>query len=216
MEYNNEQDVTFSSPGANRSYSSPSGDNTQRKSTDEQTLIPVTISMLIRASQNNKVLPDGREPHQIKLVAAITNVQDGSTSYSYTVEDGTGTMDVKEWIDEGNIEVSRMRQEAAKEHQYVRIIGKLEEYDGKPQIVALRVRKLTSGNEMTHHFLEVVYEAERYKQSQQIAGSASYAMGNFDFGGNVPMQVSTPIMNKGYGDGGGLVNDIKSFLARRK
>jgi Single-stranded DNA-binding replication protein A (RPA), medium (30 kD) subunit len=209
--------MSFSSPGANRNYPSPStGDNPQRKATDEQTLVPVTISMLVNAAQNNKMLLDGREPHHIKVVAAITGVQMGSTSYSYTIEDGTGAIDVKEWLDEGNIEVSKMREEAAVEHQYVRIIGKLEEYDGKPQIVAHTVRKLPNGNELTYHFLEVVYEGEKYKQSQQIVGSPSYAMGNMNFGGSVPMQASRPIINGGQGEGGGLVEEIKSFLAGRE
>jgi hypothetical protein len=217
MEYNNGEDTSFSSPGANRSYPSPSaGDNPQRRATDEQTLIPVTISMLVSAAQNNKVLLDGREPHHVKVVAAVTAVQMGSTSYTYTVEDGTGSIDVKEWLDEGNIEVSRMREEAAVEHQYVRIIGKLEEYGEKPQIVAHAVRKLANCNELTYHFLEVVYEGEKYKQSQQIVGSPSYAMGNMNFGGNIPMQASRPIINGGQGDGEGLVDDIKSFLAGRE
>jgi len=214
MEYNTGDDVGFSSPDANVNYPSPSsGGNPRRKATDEQTLIPVTVGMLVNAAQNNKLLLDERETHHIKVVAAVTSVQMGSTSYSYTVEDGTGTIDVKEWLDEGNIEVSRMREEAAVEHQYVRIMGKLEEYDGKPQIVAHTVRKLPNGNELTYHFLEVVYEGEKYKQSQQIVGSPTYAMGNMNFGGNIPIQSSRPIVNDGQGNGGGMVDEIKSFLA---
>lgn len=215
--------MNFSSPGGGgepNNYGSPSAgeSNPHRKSTDEQTLVPVTIGMLLQASQNNKVLLGGREPYQIKLVAAVNAVQKGSTSFNYTVEDGTGTIDVKEWLDEGNIEVSRMREEAAVEHQYVRIFGKLEEYDGKPQVVAHAIRKLANGNELTYHFLEVVYEGERYKQSQQIVGSpSSFAMGNMNFAANggMPMQASAPILNGGQGEDDGLVHDIKSFLAGR-
>jgi replication factor A2 len=201
----------FGSPGG-----TPSGDNNQRrKATDEQTLVPVTIKMLIEASKNNKILLDGREPYQVKLVAAITSVTKGSTSYNYVIEDGTGGIEVKEWVDESNVTISRVREEAAVEHQYVRIIGKLEEYDGKAQVVAHMVRKLSSGNELTHHFLEVAYEGEKYKKQGQIVGSPSQAMGNMNFEGN-NMHVSAPINNSGGVQQEGLTADIIQFLSGRK
>lgn len=207
-DYNNSGGGDFGSPGG-----TPSGDG-GRKATDEQTLVPVTIKMLIEASKNNKILLDGREPHQIKLVAAITTVLKGSTAYNYGVEDGTGMIEVKEWVEDGSPIISKMREEAAVEHQYVRIIGKLEEYDGKHQIVAHSVRKIASGNELTHHFLEVVYEGEKYKKQGQIVGTPSQAMGNMNFDGN-NMQASAPIMNSGEGQQQGLQSDIISFLSGR-
>ncbi len=111
-------------------------------------------------NSSNGMLEDGREPHHVKIVAAIRGVNQSSTAYNYEVEDGTGFTEVKEWLDEGDpLSRSQMRDEAAKEHQYVRIIGKMQEYDGKQSVVAYSVRKLSSGNELTNHFLEVVHSA---------------------------------------------------------
>lgn len=164
---------------------------------------------------------DGREPDQVKLVAAVRDVSKGSTAYTYRVEDGTGCIDVKEWIDsEDNIEVARMREEAAVENIYVRIFGKLSSYDGKPQIVAHSFRKVSCGNELTHHFLETVHAAESYQRSNSIVGTPSGVNTNLNFNNEIMgngngMQTSTPIGN---GNGSGnlgsdsLTRDIQQYL----
>ena len=208
MEYNSGGGGDFQSPGGSQGGGA-------RKATDEQTLIPVTIKMLLEAVPNNKILLDGREPYHVKLVAAVTAVNKTSTSYGYTVEDGTGSIEVKEWIDEGNLEITKLREEAAQEHQYVRIIGKLEEYDNNAQIVAVAVRKLSSGNELIHHLLEVVYEGEKFKKGGQIVGSPSAAMGNMNFGNN-NMHSSEPISNVGASAGGGIESEVMTYLQNGK
>lgn len=193
MDFNsggNGMDTEFGSPGGNNNFaaSSPPASQNARKPTEEQKLIPVTIRMILNS--NNNMLEDGREPHQVKIVAAIRAVSDNSTAYNYEVEDGTGFIDVKEWLDDSDPLIkAQMRQEAAKEHQYVRIIGKMQVYDDKPSIVAYSVRKLSSGNELTHHFLEVVHSGEKYNKSSQIVGSpnmngGAMAMNDMNMGGN--------------------------------
>lgn len=229
MEYNNDSGGTmmnnsaFSSPSANNTFEasqSPSGQN-RRKATEEQRLIPVTVRMILEST--NGMLVDGREPHNVKIVAAIRGVNQSSTAYNYEVEDGTGFIDVKEWLDEGDpLMKSQMREAAAVEHQYVRIIGKMQEYDDKPSIVAYSVRKLSSGNELTHHLLEVVHSAEKYKKSSQIVGSPGMinngamamndgmAMGGFN-GSSMPT-TSTPLAQDTKMGNEALKEDILAFL----
>lgn len=203
---------------------SPSGEN-RRKPTDEQTLIPVTIKMLLTAATSNNTLEDGREPHYYKIVAAVREVTKSSTAYNYTVEDGTGCIDVKDWVDENNLAMSQMRDEAAVEHQYIRIIGQMKEYEGNIHLQAYSVKKISSGNEFTHHFLEVVHEAEKAKRAGQIVGSPSMGMGNMNFNpgsmnaaGNMNMQSSTPIgmnnNNNMSAGNDGLQGIIMEFLAK--
>jgi hypothetical protein len=48
------------------------------------------------------------------------------------VEDGTGLMEVKQWLDENdNSAIQEMRKETLQDNIYVRIVG--TEYDGKRQ-----------------------------------------------------------------------------------
>jgi len=225
MDYTNDTsggNMGFSSPGASNTYnnSQTSPSNQGRKATEEKTLIPVTIRMILNSTHGQQTtLEDGRELDQVKVVAAVRGVSPNSTAYSYQVEDGTGFMEVKEWVDQADPMVKQqMRDEAAVEHQYVRIIGKVQTYDDKLQIVAYSVRKLTNGNELTHHFLEVVNSAEKYKRSSQIVGRPSMngAMSMMNtggaFGGSMPSS-SVPIgYDASMNDGGGLKSDILNFL----
>jgi len=219
---------SYSPGGGSMTAASPGGGENRRKATDEQTLIPITIRMILDATTGS-VLADGREPHQIKLVGAVREVTSQSTSNVYSIEDGTGLIEVKEWVDANsdNSTVAKMREEASQDHVYVRIIGKMSDYDGKRQVVAYSVRKISTGNEFTHHMLEVVHSAEKFKKGTQIVGAPN-VMGT---GGNM-MQgaggsyggqgtVSTPVQSmSGGGMGGGsggndLESNILTFIRSR-
>jgi len=145
----------------------------ERKGFDEQTIIPVTIKMIQDKQTPSCTLRDGRDPHQVKVVGAIREKNTGSTNITYSIEDGTGLMDMKEWVDAENDNTATLefRDRVEKEGRYIRIIGKIIDYEGKKEIVAYSVRPLNNANELTHHFLEVVYSAEKYKKKQQIAGA---------------------------------------------
>ncbi len=216
--------MAFSSPGATNDENNhnttniPASQNSNEnrpKSTDEKTLIPVTIGMILNS--NDGMLQDGREPHHIKLVAAVRGINKSSTAYNYEVEDGTGAIEIKEWFDEADPLIkSQMREEAAVEHQYVRIVGKMQVYDDRMSVSAFSVRKLSSGNELTHHFLEVVHSVEKYKKSSQIVGSPSMAMGGMSMGigmgGGAMPSSSTPLAQDSKMGGDELQNDIMMFL----
>ena len=90
-----------------------------RKNYGEQTLIPCTIRMIKSVNSYQTpgggsggfVLPDGREIHQIKLVAAVVEVDYNSTNTSWKVEDGTGSINVKMFNNEEIPAVMEMHQQ---------------------------------------------------------------------------------------------------------
>ncbi len=45
--------------------------------------------------------------------------------------------------------------------RYIHVIGEVEDYYGVREIIAFDVRPVSSGNEVTHHFLEVAYSFEK-------------------------------------------------------
>lgn len=199
---NNSNSAYMSSPQANSSNnnnSQTSPDQNRRKATEEQTLIPVTARMILTSQE--KILSDGREPHLIKLVAAVRSAVPQSTSYQYEVEDGTGLVEIKEWVDQNDSQVvAQMREEASQENIYVRIIGKLQVYEGKTTVIANSVRKVKSGNELTHHLLEVVHSSEKYRKDNQIVGAPDMAMStNMNMGG----MTNNGQSNGGFTGGGG-------------
>jgi replication factor A2 len=145
-----------------------------RKSYDEQTLLPVTCRMILSAPSDGTsamTLPDGRPLHHVKLVGAVRSVEHQSTNVTYQIEDGTGLLEVKQWMDDNDCTaIQEMKDEAAKENQYLRIVGQVKDYDGRKSVLSHSVRKLQSADELTHHFLEVVYSGENAKRADRIGG----------------------------------------------
>jgi hypothetical protein len=50
-------------------------------------------------------------------------------------------------------------------NSYIRVIGKVADYYGVHEIIAFDIRPVGSGNEVTHHFLEVAYSYEKRLES---------------------------------------------------
>ena len=146
-----------------------------RRSYDEQTLIPVTLQMAMNAQPDTSggdgslLLPDGRPVSLVKIVGAVRSYNEQSTNILYQIEDGTGLMDVKQWVDDNDCTaILDIRKETLQENIYVKVIGQIKDYDGKKMIVANMVRPLSTGNELTHHFLEVAYSGEKSKRANSI------------------------------------------------
>lgn len=69
------------------------------------------------------------------------------------MEDGTGVMEVKRWIDADSItDDSRPSKLAA--NQYVRVIGTLKPIGGKRHVGAHQIHAVTDFNEVQYHLLE--------------------------------------------------------------
>jgi replication factor A2 len=152
-----------------------SSDKKARRPYDEQTLIPITIQMAFKAHPDSSsgdgslVLEDGRALHTVKIIGAVRGVEDTSTNIVYTIEDGTGVLEVKQWLDDGESTALRqLREQTAHDNVYIKVVGQIKDYDGKKILVANSVRPLTTGNELTHHFLEVMYSSEKFKRADSI------------------------------------------------
>jgi hypothetical protein len=48
---------------------------------------------------------------------------------------------------------------------YIRLIGEVADYYGVHEIIAFDIRPVSSGNEVTYHFLEVAYSYEKRLES---------------------------------------------------
>ena len=147
------------------------GRSSTRRSYDEQSVVPVTAAMMLssRVVDDRPQLADGRVLHRVRFVAAVRNFEDMSTNVEYEVEDGTGLIKVKEWLDDHkeNAQTAEIREQTKQEHVYIKITGQLKDYAGSKQVIADSIRPLKTGNELAHHMLEVVYMEQQYRQKQQ-------------------------------------------------
>ena len=173
--------------GSSQADPSSSGGRTRRPY-DEQTLTPVTIRMVRRsnpdAGDGSLVLQDGRKVASVKIVGAVRNVEDHSTNVVYNIEDGTGLIEVKQWLDDNECTaLQELRQQTLQEHIYLKIVGQIKDYEGNKIIIANSIRPISSGNELTHHMLEVAYNAERHKRADSFVVGSMPVNTGIGFGG---------------------------------
>ncbi|KAL7534724.1 hypothetical protein ACHAWF_004933 [Thalassiosira exigua] len=195
-----------------------------RRNYDEQTLIPVTIKMVLSAlgdpsGGGDLSLLDGRPLHMVKLVVAVRSHEERSTNVFLDVEDGTGFVQVKCWVNDGDecSAQSKLRQAAMQDHTYIRVIGQVKDFDGQRQIVANDVRPIKSGNELTHHLLEVAYSHERgLKMKKETAGGVGmqYGVGSMNSGTAPPHTAGVGAGGQGYGGGMGGGNGPSDLVLR--
>jgi hypothetical protein len=73
------------------------------------------------------------------------------------VEDGTGLVQVILWRKEKECTVQRCLIDKCNSNHYIHVIGEVEDYYGVHKIIDFNVRPVSSGNKVTHNFLEVAY-----------------------------------------------------------
>jgi replication factor A2 len=133
----------------------------------EHTLIPVMVKMIHSAVQGCKrfILKDGRPLHMVKLVGAIRNFCVNDKHIQINLEDGTGLLRIIFWRKQKECSAQRHLIDECNGNHYIRVIGEVADYYGVHEINAFDIRPVSSGNEVTHHFLEVAYSYEKRLES---------------------------------------------------
>jgi replication factor A2 len=210
--------------GFGGSQGTPSGETKARRNYDEQTLIPVTIKQIITADGdptggNDISLKDGRTLYMVKLVGCVRSHEQKSTNLTIQIEDGTGLIDVKTWMNEGDdcSAVANMRQECCQDFTCVRVVGQVKEFDGKRHIQATDIRPVTTKNEITYHLLEVAYSFDKYQKRKEsgmgvgMGVGMGYGIGNMT---SMPKAMgANVVMNQG--GGGNSVSDATIASIRK-
>ncbi len=119
--------------------------------------------MIHSAIWNGKrfVLKDGQPLHMVKLVGAIRIFRVNVKHVQIDLEDGTGLEWVILWQKQKECTAQRHLIDKCNGNWYIRVIGEVEDYYGVHEIIAFDVRPVSSGNEVTQHFLEVAYSYEK-------------------------------------------------------
>lgn len=116
----------------------------------------MTIKQLIDAQQPHPDADfkiDGTDLTQITFVGQIRNVSKQATFYTYKLDDGTGTMEVKQWIDPESNPDDGLKPELG-ESAYARVWGRLKQFNNKRHVGAVVIRPVTDFNEVQYHLLE--------------------------------------------------------------
>ncbi|KTW32319.1 uncharacterized protein T551_05052 [Pneumocystis jirovecii RU7] len=130
------------------------------KRSSGNTLRPVTIKQILEASQQHpdaEFKIDGVEIGQLSFVAVVRNISIQSTNITYRMEDGTGLIEVKQWLEmEAIMDDNPKKNTDIVPDTYVRVIGQLKAFNNKRHIGAHHIRLITDLNEVQYHFLEAI------------------------------------------------------------
>jgi hypothetical protein len=97
----------------------------------------------------------------VKLVGAVRNFHVNIDYLQINVEDGTGLVWVILWRKEKECTAWRCLIDKCKSNCSIPVIGDVGDYYIVHEIIAFNVQPVRSGNEVTYHFLEVVYSFEK-------------------------------------------------------
>ncbi|THC87644.1 hypothetical protein EYZ11_012912 [Aspergillus tanneri] len=142
---------------------SPAGGKSDFNNT---TLRPVTVKQALDATQpypeaNYQI--DGADVSSLCFIGQVRNISSQSTNVTYKIDDGTGEIEAKQWIDSttaDNMETddrkgpSKPGKEQVELNGYAKVFGKLKMFGNKRFVGAHSVRPVTDINEVHCHLLE--------------------------------------------------------------
>jgi hypothetical protein len=97
----------------------------------------------------------------VEFVGAIRNFSVNTKYVQIDVEDGTRLVRVILWRNKRECTAQHCLLDKYNSNHYIRVIGEVDYYYGVHEIIAFNVRPVSSGNEVTYHFLEVAYSFEK-------------------------------------------------------
>ncbi|KAL8974124.1 MAG: hypothetical protein Q9197_001637 [Variospora fuerteventurae] len=149
--------------GGSQGGSQPSGG---RGAPSKDTLRPCTIKQVLDASEpfpNADFKIDDVGVQQLSFVGQIRNISTQATNITYKLDDGTGTVEVKQWVDvEANPALGLIGRDAKapsqlKVGEWARVWGRLKALNDRRHVGAHFMRPVTDKMEITFHLLEATY-----------------------------------------------------------
>ncbi|KAH7080360.1 replication protein-like protein A 32 kDa subunit [Paraphoma chrysanthemicola] len=128
------------------SQQSPGG----RRDHTQDSLRPVTIKQLLDAHLE----PGGNDTFKLTCVGQIRNISTQTTNTTYRLDDGTGSIEVKQWVDADTVDQTNPTKAKLIEGAYCRAWGKLKSFNDRRSISAQVIRPVEDMNEVSYHLLE--------------------------------------------------------------
>jgi len=132
----------------------------KKKEYDQKHFLPVTIRQVMGCTTEPPTI-DGTEIYYVKIVGCIKSKDEQSTAINYAIEDGTGIIDAKEWVNDKDGASAAARREKIVSNVYVRAFGMIRTFNGTTSLQCYHISMLADVNEMTSHYLETILTHEK-------------------------------------------------------
>jgi replication factor A2 len=140
--------------------------------------------------------------HQLTFVGQIRNISTQTTNTTYRLDDGTGSIEVKQWVDSDAVDGTNPTKAKLVEGAYCRAWGKLKSFNDRRSVGAQIIRPVDDMNEVSYHLLEAtavhLYYTRGPPGGAQAGAAASnggmgqqQAAGEGSYGGKLPAGYSS-------------------------
>jgi replication factor A2 len=134
----------------------PNSAESSQKQYQNKTLTPVTIKQLqsVVDSSGDTMILDNHTLDRISFVGVIRNIQKQATNTHYTIEDGTGSIEVTDWNKQQQNDDMEVDDNTIDTGKYVSVIGSLRNFNNRRSVNPNRIRPITNHNEVVYHLLK--------------------------------------------------------------
>ncbi|KAI1274172.1 replication protein A, subunit RPA32 [Xylaria sp. FL0933] len=171
-------------------WGSQGGSQSAVKPINDESLRPVTIKQIIDAEPSYagdaSFRIDGLDVKQVTIVGMVRVINQQTTNITYRIDDGTGVIEVKLWLDADKQQDPSTSAASFVEGDYVRVWGRLKSFSNKRHIGAHVIKPVRDFNEVNYHLLEVTYVHLFFTRGgppQQDGGGGGAGMGGGMGGG---------------------------------
>ncbi|XP_076960551.1 replication protein A 32 kDa subunit A-like [Bidens hawaiensis] len=137
-------------------------------------LVPLTIKQISEASHSgddkSNFTVSGADVVNVTVVGMVFNIVGRNTDVTFTIDDGTGKLDCKIWLNEP---FDRLQMEDVKEGIYVHVDGHLKSFKGVKHVAVFSVRPVTNFDEITFHFIASIHHHMSTSKVQKIQNGDS-------------------------------------------
>lgn len=147
------------------------GSKSDYRKTSNTALRPVQIEQVLNASQPHPDSPfmiDGAEIGAITFVGRVVNVSSAATNTTYKIDDGTGSIEVKQWVD-----AERATKSQIKNDSNVRIHGSLKTFNQKRHIAVSSLKVVANEKELKYHQVHAQFVSLYYTKGPLNGQKAS-------------------------------------------
>lgn len=143
-------------------WGSQGGSQSAAKTVVDESLRPVTVKQIIDGETaftgDSSFRIDGADVKQVTLVGMVRAISPQTTNTTYKLDDGTGIIEVKLWIDADKVESGAAATTGTfGVGDYVRVWGRLKSYNNKRHVGAHVIKPVRDFNEVNYHLLEATY-----------------------------------------------------------
>lgn len=172
----------YNSGGFVASQTTPGGE----KKVGNNALRPVQIKQILEATQSHPDADfkiDDSEISALTFCGRVMNVSSAATNTTYKIDDGTGSIEVKRWVDSdraaaaaGNDGESEIRNDA-----HVRVHGTLKSFNQKRHVGVTSIKLVTDERELRYHETECRFVSLYFTRGPLlgVGGAAGHGDGTY-------------------------------------